>query len=237
MTDKPRILYIDIESGGINALKSDLGFVIVFGFMFEGDKKPHAIVIDRKSLKRFDDKKLLVAASKIMAEADILVGHFASVFDRRFIQGRLLINGLPPIPPTKMRDTCLIARSVANYSSNRLKHLAKVLELKHQKLESNFPDAWFKIMQGDLKVLKETAEYCKGDILATRELYHRLLPFDNPHPRIVTDRTKCGTCGGDVQYRGSAFVGEHKYRRWQCTSCGHWGRDRKAMGEVIDPND
>lgn len=235
--NEPRILFFDIESGGINALKSDLGFCLMFGYKWSDEKKAHVITIDRKSLKEFDDSKLLRTASKLLEQADLLVGHFASVFDRRFIQGRLLINGLPPIPQTKLRDTCLIARSVANYSSNRLKHLAKVLQLGHQKLENDWPTAWFRMVQGDMKVLGEIAEYCKGDVLAVEDLYYKLRPFDNAHPRIIADRTKCGACGGEVQYRGTCFVGQLKYRRFQCTECARWDRERKAIADVVDPND
>ena len=225
---EPKILSFDIESAGVNALKSDLGFVICFGYKWLHEPKAHVLTIAEADLHKFDDKKLLIEASKLLSEADIIVGHFASVFDRRFIQGRLLINKLPPIPPVKMRDTCMLARSIANYSSNRLKHLARILDLEHQKLENDWPTAWFKVMQGDTKVLKALAEYCKGDVLAVEELYMRLRPFDQPHPRIVSDRTKCGTCGGNVEYRGFAYVGHLRYRRFVCKSCRRWDRERTA---------
>ena len=226
-----RILFFDIESAGVNALKSDLGFVIVFGYKWLGDKRAHSIVIDKASLRRFDDRKLLVEASKLIAEADIIVGHFASVFDRRFIQGRLLIHGLPPVPPVKMRDTCMIARSVANYSSNRLKHLAKILGLQKQKLENGWPANWMRVMQGDARALNELAIYCRGDVEALEELYLRLLPFDNAHPRLVGDRTKCGVCGSAVEYRGFAYAQQSKYRRYVCKNrdCRRWGRETKAV--------
>lgn len=225
---EPKILSFDIETAGVNALKSDLGFVIVFGYKWLHEKKAHALVIDSGDLRRFDDRQLLTEASKLISEADIVVGHFASVFDRRFLQGRLLIHGLPPIPPVKMRDTCMIARSVANYSSNRLKHLAKILDLTNQKLENGWPMAWFRVMQGDAKALEGMAKYCKGDVCAVEELYLRLRPFDQPHPRLVADRTKCGICGGAIEYRGFAYVSERKYRRFVCKECSRWGREGKA---------
>lgn len=222
-----KILFYDIESAGVNALRSDLGFVILFGYKWAHEKQAKVIEIDRKGLKGFDDRRLLVEASKLYAEADLVVGHYASVFDRRFIQGRLLINGLPPIPATKMRDTCMIARSVANYSSNRLKHLAKILKFKNQKLENNWPVAWFKVMQGDAKTLHDLGVYCKGDVMALEELYYRLLPFDNAHPRLNFVPGGCPVCGGRVEYRGYAVDGPQRYRRFHCLKCGKWGRERK----------
>lgn len=224
-----KILCFDIETNGVVALKSDLGFVIVFGYKFLGDKKARSISISKKDLRTFNDKPLLEAASKLLEEADIVVGHFASVFDRRFINGRLMIHGLPPLPATRMRDTCMIARSVANYSSNRLKHLAKILGLKHQKLDNGWPQQWHKIMAGDMKALKEMAHYCEGDVQALEELYLKLRPYDNAHPRIVEDRSKCGSCGGGVQYRGTANIRGNVFRRYQCSKCGKWGRDEKKV--------
>ena len=231
-TSSPRILSFDIESAGVNALKADLGFVILFGYKWAHEKEAHVLTIDRQSLRRFDDKALLRAASKLFAEADLVVGHFASLFDRRFIQGRLLINGLHPIPPTKIRDTCLLARSLATFSSNRLKHLAKILHLRHQKLDNNWPTAWFKVMQGSMAHLNALARYCKGDVEAVEELYFKLRPFDQPHPRLYPSTkgdTRCAACGGKVAWRGVVYLGEQIYRRYQCTTCWRWGRERKAL--------
>jgi uncharacterized protein YprB with RNaseH-like and TPR domain len=222
-----KILSFDIETCGVNALKSDLGFVIIFGYKWAHEKQAHVLTISQEALRNFDDRQLLKQASKIFSEADLVIGHYASVFDRRFIQGRLLINNLPPIPQTKMRDTCMIARSVANFSSNRLKHLAKILTLRHQKLENGWPQAWFDVMRGNMRALREMADYCKGDVLAVEELYLRLRPFDNAHPRMVADRAKCGACGGEVEYRGFSYANNNRYRRYVCKRCQRWARETK----------
>ncbi len=223
----PKILFYDIESGGVNALRSDLGFVLMFGYKWAHEKQAKILTIKKEDLKHFNDGPVLKALSKKIEVADLVVAHYGSVFDRRFIQGRLLIHKLPPIPPTKMRDTCMIARSVANFSSNRLKHLAKILNLRHQKLENSWPSAWFKVMQGDMNALRGMADYCKGDVLALEELYYALRPFDNPHPRMIEDRSKCGVCGAEIEYRGYAYKGMFKYRRYFCKSCGKWGTESR----------
>lgn len=229
-----KILFFDIESAGVNALKADLGFVIIFGYKWADEKQPHVLTVSKADLDKFDDRALLVAASKLIEQADLVVGHFASVFDRRFIQGRLLIHGLPPIPPTKLRDTCMIARSVANYSSNRLKHLAKILGLSHQKLENNWPNAWFEVMKGNMGALRKLAKYCIGDVLVLEELYNKLRPFDNAHPALVLERSKCPVCGGAVEYRGFAYAKTHRYRRFRCKSCKKWGREAKACDQPTE---
>lgn len=234
MVTKPRVLTFDLETAGVNALKSDLGFVVCFGYKWLHEKKAHCLTIEADDLRQFNDRNLLMEATVIMEGADILVGHFASVFDRRFLNGRLLIHSLPPLPPTKLRDSCMIARSVANYSSNRLGHLSQILGLEKKKYVkkggTEWPGWWLRVMQGDMTALADMAKYCKKDVLATEELYKRLLPFDNAHPRIMA-RATCPTCGGEIAYRGFAFVLDHKYRRFSCTICGKWSRERTAVKE------
>ena len=229
---KPKILFFDIESGGVNALKSDLGFCLMIGYKWAHEKNVKIIAIKKHDLRTFNDGPILSAFSKIYTQADMTVAHFGSVFDRRFIQGRLLIHKLPPIPATRMRDTCMIARSAANYSSNRLNTLGNTLDLVHKKIDkgTGWPSWWFKAMQGDMSAVKAMADYCKGDVLALEELYYRLLPFDNAHPRLHRDedRTVCGKCGGDIQYHGWAFEKTLRYKRYQCNACGAWGRDKSA---------
>lgn len=225
-----KILFWDLETAGVNALKSDLGFVLMVGYKWNYESETKILTIAKKDLKHFNDGPLLKDFAEIYNEADLTVAHFGSVFDRRFFQGRLLIHNLPPIPPTKMRDTCMIARSVANFSSNRLKNLGTTLHLQHQKMEKGdgWPQWWFKAMQGDMKAVADMAEYCKDDVRALEELYYRLLPFDNAHPRMHADRSVCGRCGAGVQYRGIAVTKTSRYRRWQCAN-GHWGKDDKQI--------
>lgn len=246
MGNRPKILFIDCESGGVNALKSDLGFLLCFGFKWLGSKTTTVLTVDQfkgwfSKSGSINDKPLLKAALKIMEEADILVGHFASVFDRRFIQGRCAIHGLTPPPPTKMRDTCFLARSAFNFSSNRLENLANMLKLPVKKYRKEVPDEWpmwwFRAMSGDKNAIHAMARYCRQDIETLEQLYLVLRSYDQPHPRLVEDRSLCGVCGGEVQYRGTAFVGQHRYRRFQCVSCGRWDRERKALKDIIDSAD
>lgn len=227
-----KILFFDLETAGVNALKSDLGFVICFGYKWADEDEAHCLTIDKKSLRKFSDYKLLQKASKIFEQADLVVAHYGSVFDRRYLQGRLLINNLPPIPQTKMRDTKFIASSAANFSSNRLGYLAKILKLENRKLSNGWPENWMQVMQGDMEALEELKEYCIGDVLCLEELYYRLRPFDNAHTRMVEDRTKCGVCAGQIEYRGFAYLRDKKYRRFRCVECSRWGRETSCVKEA-----
>ena len=231
MSTSPRILFWDIETAGVQALKSDLGFVLMVGYKWAHEKEVKVLTIKRKHLKSFDDRLLLTTFSKIYTAADITVAHFGSVFDRRFFQGRLLIHGLPPIPQTVMRDTCMIARSVANFSSNRLGNLGNTLHLKNKKIDKGegWPGWWFRAMQGNMQAIRDMAVYCKGDVLALEELYYRIRPFDNAHPKIHTVLHTCPACGGKTEHRGYRVAKTRRYARYQCLEpkCQKW-----SQGEV-----
>ena len=85
-------------------------------------------------------------------------------------------------------------------------------------------------MAGDEAAIDEMAKYCAQDVRTTEQVYLRLRPYDNPHPRMVMDRALCGLCGGPIQYRGVAYVGVHTYRKYVCMKCGKWGRETKQSG-------
>jgi hypothetical protein len=82
-------------------------------------------------------------------------------------------------------------------------------------------------MQGDKRVLRALADYCKGDVLALEELYNALRPFDNAHPRLIEDPRLCGVCASELKPRGFAFTKDYKYQRYRCSGCGKWSRGNK----------
>lgn len=225
---KPKILFFDIETAGPASNRADLAIVVCFGYKWAGERKAHCLTIDEKSLRKFDDSKIMKEASAIFEQADLLVAHYGAVFDRRFLQGRLLIHNLPPLPHTAMRDTCFMARKIGNFNSNRLGYLCKILNLDRRKMDNGWPGEWFKVLAGDMRALAKMGRYCKGDVMALEALYNRLAPFDHNHP-YIHKRDNCAYCGSDVQYRGSMLVNGKRQRRFQCKSCGKWGSDGKVI--------
>ena len=245
MKSKPKILVWDLETAGPNSFKADLSVVLMMGYKWLGEKKVTVLTIDQFpgwfSKKGLNDKPLIKAMLKVMEEADLMVAHYGDRFDRRFFQGRCALHNLPSPPPTKQRDTWQIARRAFAFSSNRLTDLADNMRLGHKKQTKDKPDHWpgwwIRAMAGDRSAIRDMAEYCKNDVLALEELYLRIREYDYTHPRVYEDREKCRLCGASVQYRGTCFVGEHKYRRFQCTGCGKWDRERRALKDVIESED
>lgn len=230
---KAKVLIFDIESGGVNALKPDLGFVFCFGYKWLGEKKTYCLRLDQYDgykKKGYCDKKLLKAAYNVIEEADLLVTHYGSEFDKKFLNGRIALNGLSPLPFTKMVDTCKLAWKYFNFSSARLKNLARHLKVKHQKMDSDFPGWWLAALRGHIPSLIDMATYCKADVDCLEEVYLKLRTFEENAVRLFTDKdpaTICGICGGRQQKRGFIHVGNNRYQRYRCSSCAKWSRSTR----------
>lgn len=233
----PKILLWDLETAGPNSFDADLSSVVCFGYKWLGEKQAHCLTVDQFdgwfSNKGLNDKPLLKAALKIMEEADLLVAHYGDRFDRPYFNGRCLIHGLKPPPPTNQRDTCHIAWKQFKFSSNRLQNLADILRCDQKKQRKEVPDHWpgwwLAALAGNKKAIADMADYCKQDVQTLEKVYLKLQPYDKAHPRLVHDRNVCGLCGGEVHYRGYAYLSENRYRRFVCTECGHWGRETKKV--------
>ena len=235
---EPKILVWDIETGGINAFKADLGMMLCFGYKWLGEKETHILRVSDyrgwwKRGRGVDDSKIIQAALELIGKADWTVAHYGVRFDRRFLHGRCVIHDFAPPPPVSMRDTWSIARTAFAFSSNRLVNLAKVLKLdeqKHQKSADEWPGWWFRAMAGSKEDVERMGEYCMQDVRATEKVYQRIRPYDWTAPRMHTDRSTCGACGSDrIIYHGTTPIGGFHYRRFQCFSCGTWGRDKKHV--------
>lgn len=234
---KPRILLWDLETGGVNALRANLGMVLNFGYKWLGEKDVRVLRVDQfpgwfARGRGVNDKGILVAALDVMNKADLLVAHYGDKFDRRFFQGRCAVHGLTPPPPVKQRDTWRIAVRAFNFSSNRLGALATTLGLsehKHQKTAHEWPGWWIRAMAGDASALRDMAKYCAQDVRTLEQIYLRIRQYDYNHPKLFLEPGRCGICGGAVRYDGLIYVGRHAYPKYVCRVCGTWDRDQKQV--------
>ena len=122
-----------------------------------------------------------------IATADVIVAHNAG-FDRAILAHVLSRYGWPSIPIKRFR--CTQAMGLAVALPAKLKKLAAVLKLKHQKADDKIahqmakprrprgnedPNGtyWF----DDPEHLQALYDYCKQDVECERELYQRLPPL------------------------------------------------------------
>lgn len=169
-----------------------------------------------------DDREVLKAFSKVIEEADMIVAHNGDSFDLRKLRGRLLLQGLPPIPHTKSIDTLKIARRLFKLDWNSLDYLAK--KLGHPGKKETPKGLWRDCFFGDRKAFKIMASYNRQDISALEYIYKKL----SPHVKNINrknDEEKCQneSCGSvQIQYRGYGTNKQGRYRKIQCLVCGSW---------------
>lgn len=185
-----------------------------------------------------NDKALVEKLCYFLDQADMVVAHNGVNFDLPKIRARALVHKLTPPSPVKIIDTLKIARAEFGFSGNSLEYLSNVLDLKIQKgAHPKFAGftLWLECLKGNEEAWESMKEYNIKDIVVLEELYLRLRPWDTKAPNLAvyeepTDSPICPKCGGThVQWRGHAYTSVGKYHRYQCTSCGGWGRGRYSL--------
>jgi len=197
-----------------------------------GEKKIHSVsLLDHA--KRFasdphDDRHICEVLHKNLSEADVIVAHNGDKFDLRFVEARMLIHGLSPLPPIHTIDTLKIARKRFLFNSNKLDYLGHVLGVGRKLKTGN--SLWLKVLDGDRKAIKKMVEYNKGDVALLEKVFLKLRPFmPNYLNRGLLELEGCPRCGSKkTQRRGVSRNATRTYQRWQCQDCGGWFRSAKS---------
>lgn len=231
---EPKVLYFDIETiktmfSGKRKLEAEDCAVVMFQYAW-GDKGKVKIIHAGQDPKRFkkdvfDDSYVLKEAAKVILEADFIVAHYGSGFDKRMLRTRFILKNLDKaamhIQRIKLIDTCYMARKLLAVRSSSLRYLAKLLGIT-QKLDCG-QDVWEGVRSGKITALRKMISYGKGDIDTLRELYLRLRHYDHNHPNFnFTNKPACGTCGSEwiVIGKRPLLVGKKKYKKLHCRKCG-----------------
>ena len=246
----PNILFLDIETApmtsyiwrlwkqdiGLNLVESDWHMLSWAG-KWMGDKKIISDVLPnyKKEYKENteNDIRILESLWEVIDAADIVVAHNGNKFDIPKINARLLYNGFTPPSPYRQIDTCLIARSIFGFTSNKLDYLAQYLGVGEKTKHEGF-DLWRKCLQGDTKSWGKMEKYNRNDVVLLEKVFHKLAPWSKSFPNfdIYTDDNKphCVACGNtNIINRGFAYTQLGKFHRYQCKLCGKWMRGRKNV--------
>lgn len=183
--------------------------------------------------RKVDDTNIVVSLIDLLDKADIVIAHNAKKFDLATINARAMVNGVKPPSPYKVVDTLLEAKKEFKFESYSLEYLAKVLGCSPKLSHKNFPgfELWLECMRDNPKAWKELKEYNIQDVETLEEIYLKMRPWIKGHPNIGVyqerDEHVCPKCGSNhVQLRGFYTTNVGKYQRFQCNSCGGWGRSR-----------
>jgi len=170
--------------------------IICICYKWENQNRVYSITWDNG-----DDKNLVKEFSDIVSSADEIIAHNGDKFDYKWLNGRNLIHGLPPIPKAKTIDTLKLARKHFYFNSNTLDYLSKVL-LGEGKMETTF-GLWKDIcLLNDQTALRKMVRYCKKDVELLQRIWEKLREYDAPatHAAVfetgnMSDRWMCPYCG------------------------------------------
>lgn len=178
--------------------------IICVGWKREGENRVKVIRWDKNQ----DDKQLLIEFSKVLEEADEIVGHFIDKFDWPWVKTRCLIHRLPPLPNIKTIDTKAWASRGFYFNSNKLDYLADILG-HGKKIKTDF-DLWKDIVIHNCpKALNRMCLYCARDVEVLEKVYLDLAAHIKP-------KTHAGVLSGGEKWScprtGSKNVRKDKTR-------------------------
>lgn len=207
-------------------------FIMTASWKWIGQKTVHGIKLTSKEAKIGDDRRLVKKIHKVIEEADVIVGHNGDKFDLRWLKGRALKHGLPPLSFVKTIDTLKVARKNFKLLSNRLDYLGKFL-LDEGKYHTT-SGLWIRSLKGDSKALKEMLEYNKQDVVLLERVYEKLRPWTENHPNMSLIENKhdisCKACNSpNIIKNGTTYTQARRYQKYMCKSCGHIFKDNKSI--------
>lgn len=242
----PKILIWDIEATNLAA---DYGRCLCIGYKFLGGKTKLLRIRDFPTFAKdcTDDKDLLKAFTSIFSAADLHVTWFGDGFDYPFLQTRLMMQGLDPLPNIPSCDGWRIARKRLKFRSNRLDGVSKAIpyssEIDRLRKTPITPEQWVRGSAGHIPSLKYIEEHCIADVDVLEQVYLKLRPYAFDSANLSKLRNPevegCAKCGSKkISYWGYRLTARGKSRRFQCQDCGGWGlvpvraaaKDEKARG-------
>lgn len=239
---KPKILIFDIETSPLtayvwgrrdvnvtlNQIKKEWS-VIAWAAKWLGTSARSIMYYDQRKAKDIEnDKEILSLLWILLNEADIVITQNGQSFDSRKLNARFILHGMPPPKPYKHLDTYLIAKRVADFTSNKLEYLTEKLCTKYKKLShSKFPgmSLWTECLKGNMKAWDEMKRYNIHDVLATEELYEKLKSWTPPNMVTLAQSSEnCRVCGPGTKmwHKGFEVKKTGRYYRYQCRACFAW---------------
>lgn len=197
-----------------------------------GEHKVHSVSL-LDDPKRFakdphDDKHICKVFHAVMSEADCLVGHNSDSFDIKYLKTRMLIHGMPALPPVTTMDTYKVLKQQFMLNSNKLDYAGHVLGLGRKK--STPKGLWLDVLRGDKAAIRTMVLYNIRDVQLLEDVFKKLQPYIPNHmSRELFGGTGCPVCGSTkIQSRGTHYAISKAYQRFQCSSCSKWFREYKS---------
>lgn len=186
---------------------------------------------------KWNDKSLVKHFREIIVKYDIIAGQNSDQFDIKLFNSRLAFHGFDPIPEGKTFDTKKIAKSKLKLPSYSLEVMANFFGLEGKYHHSGM-DMWFGCRDGNRSDQKEMVHYCNVDVIKTKDVLYKLLPFmkqTNEYTRVNNVDINCS----NVSCLSNNLVKSKKRRmangwkqQYQCKDCGRYTTDTKMLKEI-----
>jgi len=111
--------------------------IVYLSTRFRGDQKPY------RATDIVDDSKLAIAIRDELEKYDLIIGHNSKLFDRKFLNARLIKAGERSLKPIWHIDTMWVVRTHFRMSS-KLDNVQKMLGLSDEKTVIDW-DVWARV--------------------------------------------------------------------------------------------
>ena len=237
----PKILIVDLETSpklayvwsfwktnvGLNQTLSNT-YIMSYAAKWLGESKVYY-----NETRTENDSELCAQLHTFFDEADVVIAHNGDKFDIPIVRARCIVHGIRPWSPIKQIDTLKVAKREFRFDRNNLAYLAEYLGVEEKEEHKNFPgfELWSECLKGNEEAWEEMRKYNIQDVETLEQVYLKLRSWDTRHPSLAVmqeqDKVVCPKCGGGhIQFRGYAYTNVSKFRKYQCQSCGGWGRTR-----------
>lgn len=243
------ILILDIETAPIKAYVWSLWkqtvsinqitedwFCFTWSAKWLMDKKIMSDKLTSREAKTQNDKRIIKNLWSLLDQADIVIAHNGDQFDIPKINTRFIVHGLNPPSSYISIDTLKTLRKNFGFSSNKLDHVNRILNLR-KKIDTGGFELWDRCYKGDEKALALMEKYNINDVRILEETYIRLRPWIKPHPNvslyILDEVERCPSCGSDkLRPDGNYVTYANSYEGLRCDNCGSQSRRRKSKVDV-----
>ena len=182
----------------------------------------------------WNDKNLIKHFREILIDGnyDVIAGQNSDQFDIKLFNARLAYWGFESLPDYKTLDTKKIARSKIKLPSYSLDVMAKFFGLGGKYHHSGL-DMWFGSRDGNKKDQKEMSYYCNIDVIQTKDVLYKLLPFikwTGDFVSINEDGITCPNplCQSEHMTKSKERIVKGGYKmQYQCMDCGSYYTDPK----------
>lgn len=173
-----RICIFDIETTNLNAF---MGRVLTCGFLDLYAKKPYVFRGDEqrfKSKEKLDDSKLVEAIRDELHKYNMIVGWNSKRFDVPFLNARLAKVDAMPVRAQFHLDLMYYAGgSSMRIGSRKLDNVQKFLLPDGEEKTAITWNDWGLAGIGDKKGMDMVVKHNLADLIVTRNVYWKLLPY------------------------------------------------------------